>query len=98
MQPAWPELGDSTLSKYNASGVLLAPRKRRLMRMRKHALFLARLCCERAMLAAQRCKFFIVTKYQQVETAYAPWEARTPDLEVNSLTLWPTELRKPLLT
>ena len=23
-----------------------------------------------------------------------PWEARTPDLEVNSLTLWPTELRK----
>ena len=24
----------------------------------------------------------------------APWEARTPDLEVNSLTLWPAELRK----
>ena len=23
-----------------------------------------------------------------------PWEARTPDLEVNSLTLWPAELRK----
>ena len=27
----------------------------------------------------------------------APWEARTPDLEVNSLTLWPAELRKLLL-
>ena len=27
----------------------------------------------------------------------APWEARTPDLEVNSLTLSPTELRKQLL-
>ena len=26
----------------------------------------------------------------------APWEARTPDLEVNSLTLWPAELRKLL--
>jgi hypothetical protein len=26
----------------------------------------------------------------------APWEARTPDLEVNSLTLEPTELRKPM--
>ena len=24
----------------------------------------------------------------------APWETRTPDLEVNSLTLWPAELRK----
>ena len=24
----------------------------------------------------------------------APWEARAPDLEVNSLTLWPAELRK----
>ena len=28
----------------------------------------------------------------------APWEARTPDLEVNGLTLWPTELRKPANT
>ena len=28
---------------------------------------------------------------------YAPWEARTPDLEVNSLTLWPAELRKQLM-
>ena len=26
----------------------------------------------------------------------APWEARTPDLEVSSLTLWPAELRKLL--
>ena len=26
----------------------------------------------------------------------APWEARTPDLEVNGLTLWPAELRKLL--
>ena len=25
---------------------------------------------------------------------FAPWEARAPDLEVNSLTLWPAELRK----
>ena len=28
----------------------------------------------------------------------APWEARTPDLEVNSLTLWPAELRKLLVS
>ena len=27
---------------------------------------------------------------------HAPWEARTPDLEVNGLTLWPAELRKLL--
>lgn len=27
--------------------------------------------------------------------ANAPWEARAPDLEINRLTLWPAELRKP---
>ena len=28
------------------------------------------------------------------KATYPPWEARTPDLEVNSLTLWPTELSR----
>ena len=35
----------------------------------------------------------LLPRSKDMET-FAPWEARTPDLEVNSLTLWPTELRK----
>jgi hypothetical protein len=31
--------------------------------------------------------YFYPVSFQSMSATYAPWEARTPDLEVNSLTL-----------
>jgi hypothetical protein len=33
---------------------------------------------------------------ERINKQKAPWEARTPDLEVNSFTLQPIGLRKPM--